>query len=103
MVHGTVPGQRDDRLGRAIDALFAGLDDEWACVEERERDRARAHAEALQRRFALVFHDLGVGDLTDGWATVQDGRLSFTDLESRRAERLVLALEHIARKYARLW
>jgi hypothetical protein len=101
MAKRTAPQGRDDRLIRAIDELFRSLDDERERTEEREREDAKAGAEALERRFALVFHDLGVAELTDGWATAQDGRLTFTDLERRRAERLVLAFEQLARKYER--
>jgi hypothetical protein len=61
----------------------------------------QARAEALQRRLALVFHDLGIGELTDGWVRAEDGRLTFTELDARRAERLVLALEHVAHRYTR--
>lgn len=101
MTHQTAPAHRDDRLLRAIDELFATLDDERARTEEQDRERSRSHAESLQRRLALVFHDLGIGELTQGWATVEDRQLKFADLDTRRAERLVLALEQIARKYTR--
>jgi hypothetical protein len=101
MAHESVRRQRDERLLKAIDSLFATIDDERADTEERERLAGRAHAESLQRRLALAFHDLGLGELTGGWATAKDGRLTFTDLDPRRAERLILALEQIARKYSR--
>jgi hypothetical protein len=102
MAHESVRRQRDEHLLRAIDELFATIDDDRIENEERQRQRECAHAESLQRRLDLVFHDLGLSEFTDGWSTANDGRLSFVDLDARRAERLILALEQVSRKYARV-
>jgi hypothetical protein len=80
MAHRTAPAQRDDRLLRAIDELFATLDAERTRTEEQDRECSRSHAESLLRRLALAFHDLGLSELTDGWSTAEDGQLRFTDL-----------------------
>jgi hypothetical protein len=63
MTHQTAPGQRDDRLLRAIDQLFETLDDERSRAEEKEWEGGQAHAESLQRRLGLVFHDLGLAEI----------------------------------------
>jgi hypothetical protein len=101
MRYRTAQQHRDDRLLNAIDELFRTLDDERVRAEDQEREGSRARAEALQRRLALAFHDLGVGELTYGWTSVEAGQLRFTDLDTRRAERLVLALKHVAHRYTR--